>query len=82
MKRNPKPSAEVVGSFVMNSRIALGISQADLGRAVGLSQTAVSRVESGLQELSAAEVILAVRYMSKTFIKRLDAEKREHKADE
>jgi transcriptional regulator with XRE-family HTH domain len=47
-REDERRMAERVRSEVRDTRIALGMSQADVGRAAGMSHAAVSRFESGI----------------------------------
>lgn len=43
----PETYDDVVGLYIRDLRKSKGVSQADLGRAVGISQSVIARIENG-----------------------------------
>ena len=55
MKRNV-PSLQELGSRLAEARKAVGLTQADLGREVGLDRTAVTKIETGARSVDSLEL--------------------------
>lgn len=56
MKR-PVLTRPALGHVIFDARTAAGLSQEALGRATGLGQTAISRIESGQRRLDSVELV-------------------------
>ena len=57
-----KPTNKIIGANLRRIRKKYGVTQADLGAFLGLHQTAIHRIETGFQQLSANELYAVSRY--------------------
>lgn len=60
----PEFSPEVIGGIIRTFRTLRGMNQTELGKYLHLHQTAISRIESGAQQLSLPEWFVVAEVLS------------------
>ena len=67
MRRTPeRPSATALGRRIADAKLAEGLSQAALARAISLDRTAVSKIESGQRSVSSLELATIARALNRS----------------
>lgn len=60
----PKFLNETIGALLRAEREKLGINQTEIARVLGIEQSALSRVEKGAQQLTAAQLLVFVDHLN------------------
>lgn len=62
-KKMPCTDSNVLGSHIREARKALGLSQEELGRKVGLGKSSISKIESGRTNISFEDASILMEVM-------------------